>query len=137
METLKKENSMPSKKIKKESNSKATPKPIARGAFKKELLPPQVLPTHDDQEEMDEQAESAAHAATGEGSGNAAALAAAVGTSEMSASFKNFRHHPDMENFYRFIHENDLRQEALVIIDEIILQKQQRKLLKMAKTQAH
>lgn len=33
---------------------------------------------------------------------------------------KNFRNHPDMENFFRFIYENDLRIEALHIIDEII-----------------
>ncbi len=44
-------------------------------------------------------------------------------TAEMSASFKNFRHHPDMENFYRFIYENDLRHEALGIIDELIAEK--------------
>jgi hypothetical protein len=57
---------------------------------------------------------------------NAAALAAA-GTSEMSASFKNFRQHPDMENFYRFIFENDLRLEALEILDRIITDKQAKK----------
>lgn len=34
---------------------------------------------------------------------------------------KNFRNHPDMENFFRFIYENDLRHEALQIIDEIIV----------------
>ncbi len=33
---------------------------------------------------------------------------------------KNFRNHPDMENFYRFIYEHDLRLEALEIIDQII-----------------
>ena len=33
---------------------------------------------------------------------------------------KNFRSHPDMENFYRFIHEHDLRVEALQIVDELI-----------------
>ena len=33
---------------------------------------------------------------------------------------KNFRNHPDMENFFRFIYENDLRLEALDIIDDII-----------------
>ena len=60
---------------------------------------------------MEEQAEEAA--AKGSGGGNDAALAAAASTTEMSASFKNFRHHPDMENFYRFIYENDLRHEAL------------------------
>ncbi len=32
------------------------------------------------------------------------------------ATMKNFRNHPDIENFYRFIFENDLRLEALEII---------------------
>ncbi len=44
--------------------------------------------------------------------------------SELSASaLKNFRHHPDMENFYRFIHDSDLRYEALQILDELIQEK--------------
>lgn len=79
---------------------------------------PQV--SADEQEEMEEQAEEAAAKS---GGGNDAALAAAASTTEMSASFKNFRHHPDMENFYRFIYENDLRHEALAIIDEMAVQK--------------
>ncbi len=81
----------------------------------------------DDIEEAEEEAESA-----GGAGGNAAALAAAGG-SEMSASFKNFRHHPDMENFYRFIYENDLRHEALAIIDEIIVDKTQKRQVKVTK----
>lgn len=32
-------------------------------------------------------------------------------------NFKNFRANPDIENFYRFIHENDLRREAKAIFD--------------------
>jgi hypothetical protein len=40
---------------------------------------------------------------------------------------KNFRNHPDMENFFRFIYENDLRIEALGIIDEIIVERRARK----------
>ncbi len=74
--------------------------------------------------------------AEGDG-GNAAAVAAASGNTEMSASFKNFRHHPDMENFYRFIYENDLRLEAMKIFDEIIVQRQNHKLVKSMKTQPH
>lgn len=74
-----------------------------------------------DQDELEE-AEDAAAAASG-GSSSDAALAAASGSGEMSASFKNFRHHPDMENFYRFIYENDLRHEALAIIDKIMVEK--------------
>jgi hypothetical protein len=49
--------------------------------------------------------ETAARAATGGGP-----------PQEVSITFKNFRHHPDMENFYRFIYENDLRFEALDLI---------------------
>ena len=77
----------------------------------------------DELEEREEAEEASAHS-----SGNAAALAAAAGSpTEMSASFKNFRHHPDMENFYRFIYENDLRHEALAIIDEVMNEKHHKK----------
>ena len=89
-----------------------------------------------DTEELEEQEEAASSARASGGGGNAAALAAAGGT-EMSASFKNFRHHPDMENFYRFIYENDLRHEALAIMDEMLLEKQNLKEVKFAKAQAH
>ena len=89
-----------------------------------------------DQDELEEQEERAAAESANQG-GNAAALAAAGTAGEMSASFKNFRHHPDMENFYRFIYENDLRHEALAIIDEIMAEKLQRRLVKGAKSQAH
>lgn len=88
-----------------------------------------------DQEELEEQQEEAAAVS---GGGNAAALAAAAaGSPTESASFKNFRHHPDMENFYRFIFENDLRHEALAIIDEMAVQKLNRKMVKSARAQAH
>ncbi|MEW6058209.1 MAG: hypothetical protein AB1540_16525 [Bdellovibrionota bacterium] len=40
---------------------------------------------------------------------------------------KNFRNHPDMENFFRFIYENDLRIEAMHIIDDIIAERQKRR----------
>lgn len=86
-------------------------------------------------EDMDEEL---AGASSGSGGGEgAAALAAASSGTEMSASFKNFRHHPDMENFYRFIHDNDLRLEALEILDQVILERQFRKEVKAAKAQAH
>ena len=39
---------------------------------------------------------------------------------------KNFRNHPDMENFFRFVYENDLRIEALEIIDQILSQRQEK-----------
>lgn len=32
---------------------------------------------------------------------------------------KNFRQQADMEAFYRFVHENDLRDEALRILDKV------------------
>ena len=42
-----------------------------------------------------------------------------------------------MENFYRFIYENDLRFEALEIMDEILTEKRARKSLKLAKSKAN
>lgn len=39
-------------------------------------------------------------------------------------SIKNYRTNPDMENFFRFIFENDLRLEALQIIDELLTESQ-------------
>ncbi len=83
-----------------------------------------------------EEAADAANASAASAGGNAAAVAAA-GSTEMSASFKNFRHHPDMENFYRFIYENDLRLEARVILDELMSEKTKRRALRQARAQAH
>lgn len=108
----------------------------AAAPIEEELVNPPEGEPQVDLEELEEQEEEAA--AAGSQGGNAAALAAASSTNEMSASFKNFRHHPDMENFYRFIFENDLRQEALAIIDQIMVEKQQRRLMKGApKTSSH
>ncbi len=87
----------------------------------------------DEAEEEEERTSSAASS----GGGNAAALAAATGSTEMSASFKNFRHHPDMENFYRFIYENDLRLEALAIINDMMVERANRKAVRSAKANAH
>jgi hypothetical protein len=89
--------------------------------------------SEDDAEEEEEKAASSASS----GGGNAAALAAVSGSTEMSASFKNFRHHPDMENFYRFIYENDLRLEALAIINDMMTERANRKLVLKAKSNAH
>ena len=36
---------------------------------------------------------------------------------------KNFRQQADMEAFYRFVHENDLRIEALAILDDVRMQR--------------
>lgn len=43
---------------------------------------------------------------------------------------KNFRQQADMEAFYRFVFENDLREEALGILDKV---REQRALAKAAK----
>lgn len=43
---------------------------------------------------------------------------------------KNFRQQADMEAFYRFVHENDLREDALVILDKVREQKALQKLAK-------
>jgi hypothetical protein len=87
--------------------------------------------------EEDAEEEDSAPSGSAGGGGNAAALAAATGSTEMSASFKNFRHHPDMENFYRFIFENDLRLEALAIINDMMVERANRKLVRSAKANAH
>lgn len=87
--------------------------------------------TSEDHEDLEDEQASSGDAA----GGNAAALAAAANSGTESASFKNFRHHPDMENFYRFIYENDLRHEALAIIDQIMIEKQVRKQVKANKAQ--
>ena len=120
------------KKAAKSEKKSASPKALEKVAV--EVV--EMETTAVDLEEMEEQEEENA-AAGSAGGGNAAALAAASGNTEMSASFKNFRHHPDMENFYRFIFENDLRHEALAIIDDIIQEKSQRKLVKGSKAQPH
>jgi hypothetical protein len=43
---------------------------------------------------------------------------------------KNFRQQADMEAFYRFVHENDLREQALEILDKV---RAQRLVMKAAK----
>ncbi len=89
-------------------------------------IPASEAPDVEDAEDEEEQASASERTA----SSHSAALAAASGGGEMSASFKNFRHHPDMENFYRFIYENDLRHEALMILDSIMAEKLAKKPLK-------
>jgi hypothetical protein len=78
----------------------------------------------------------------GAGSGMSAAglaMAAATAGNETSAagSLKNFRHHPDIENFYRFIFENDLRYEALEIIDVMATQREELRQAKAARARAN
>lgn len=33
---------------------------------------------------------------------------------------RNFRHNPDVENFYRFVHDNQLRHEAKMLFKAIL-----------------
>ena len=73
-----------------------------------------IVVTEGQSEEDEDEMEGAAPAGASQ-SGLAMAAATADTT---SGSFKNFRQHPDLENFYRFIFENDLRYEALEIIDK-------------------
>jgi hypothetical protein len=79
---------------------------------------PAAVNTDDEEEEM-------AEAAGNKGNAQSSGLALAAATADTAAgSLKNFRHHPDIENFYRFIYENDLRYEALEIIDIIAAQRE-------------
>ena len=42
------------------------------------------------------------------------------GQNEKVSPTKNFRSGPDVENFYRFIYENNLRKEAKSCLDSVI-----------------
>ncbi len=53
-----------------------------------------------------------------------------VQSDKVPVSPKKFRQGPELEGFYRFIFENDLRKEALQVIDRIYLA---RKAIKMKK----
>lgn len=54
------------------------------------------------------------------------------GEAAIPSSLKKFRQSPEIEGFYRFIYENDLRTEAFTIIDNI----SQRRLISKAKKKA-
>ena len=43
-----------------------------------------------------------------------------VASDNLPSSIKKFRQSPEIEGFYRFIFENDLRAEAVEILDRII-----------------
>ena len=45
----------------------------------------------------------------------------------MPASAKKFRQSPEIEGFYRFIYENDLRSEAYEILDQIVERRKAKK----------
>jgi hypothetical protein len=88
----------------------------------------EVQTSEEDEEEME-------MASSGGGASQAglAMAAATAGADTAAGSLKNFRHHPDIENYYRFIYENDLRYEALEIIDAMALERANRKAVKTAK----
>ncbi len=46
-----------------------------------------------------------------------------VAGDSLPTSTKKFRQSPEIEGFYRFIYENDLRQESVVVLDGILLRR--------------
>lgn len=38
---------------------------------------------------------------------------------EAPKAIRNFKHNSDIENFYRFVHENGLRREASIILGKV------------------
>ncbi len=51
----------------------------------------------------------------------------------LPSSFKKFRQLPEIEAFYRFVYENDLRKEAKVIIGNILLKRKVDKVIAKSK----
>lgn len=97
-----------------------------------------VVSIDGEEELLEEDAEGAAAEAPQSDADLNLSLTGAKGTPmEGSVSYKNFRHHPDMENFFRFIYENDLRFEALSILEQILQQKRVRKKTKVIRTRPH
>ena len=52
----------------------------------------------------------------------------------LPSSLKKFRRSPEIEGFYRFIYENDLRIEAGDVLDKIIVRRMQERKSKRKKT---
>ena len=50
-----------------------------------------------------------------------------VQSENIPSSVKKFRQSPEIEGFYRFIFENDLQREALVILERIIQERKDKK----------
>ena len=48
-----------------------------------------------------------------------------VASDNLPTSTKKFRQSPEIEGFYRFIYENDLRQEAVVVLDTILARRRE------------
>ena len=57
----------------------------------------------------------------------------ASGNEQLPSTFKKFRLLPEVEAFYRFVYENDLRKEAKKILERIILQRKSAKASAKAK----
>lgn len=53
---------------------------------------------------------------------------------EVPTSLKKFRQSPEIEGFYRFIYENELRVEALEIIDKLLAARKDKNKKKPAAT---
>ena len=51
-----------------------------------------------------------------------------VASDSLPMSPKKFRESPELEGFYRFIYENDLRKESIQIIDRIFLTRKAKRL---------
>jgi hypothetical protein len=45
---------------------------------------------------------------------------------EVPSSLKKFRQSPEIEGFYRFLYENELRVEALDIIDKLLVSRKEK-----------
>lgn len=50
-----------------------------------------------------------------------------VQSDSLPSSLKKFRQSPEIEGFYRFVYENDLQSEALVVLDQIIARRKSEK----------
>jgi hypothetical protein len=50
-----------------------------------------------------------------------------IQSESLPSSIKKFRQSPEIEGFYRFIHENDLQREALAILERIIQERKEKK----------
>lgn len=48
-----------------------------------------------------------------------------VQSDSLPTSTKKFRQSPEIEGFYRFIYENDLRTEAVDVLDQILLRRRE------------
>ena len=118
----------------KNTPSKGLPLKGDKKSEKLELKATEVTGVKTEDEEEEELEKTGA---AGAGAASGLAMAAATADSAAAGSLKNFRHHPDIENFYRFIFENDLRYDALEIIDVIVSQRGTKQAVKVAKAKAH